>query len=99
MRSATATQFHSGLDLSPVCLVNSLYHMPLSHLFEETLLISMRWAKSMAPCTCASVRMPLPSARSPQVAPTLIASVKKTGRLLVVHEAPLIRGFHGEIAA
>lgn len=30
---------------------------------------------------------------------TLIASVKKTGRLLVVHEAPLIGGFGGEIAA
>ena len=30
---------------------------------------------------------------------TIIASVKKTGRLLVVHEAPLIGGFGGEIAA
>lgn len=30
---------------------------------------------------------------------TIIASVKKTGRLLIVHEAPLIGGFGGEIAA
>jgi pyruvate/2-oxoglutarate/acetoin dehydrogenase E1 component len=30
---------------------------------------------------------------------TIIASVKKTGRLLVVHEAPLFGGFGGEIAA
>lgn len=30
---------------------------------------------------------------------TLIGSVKKTGRLLVVHEAPLIGGYGGEIAA
>ncbi|MCU0508669.1 MAG: dehydrogenase E1 component subunit alpha/beta [Anaerolineae bacterium] len=30
---------------------------------------------------------------------TIIQSVKKTGRLLVVHEAPLIGGFGGEIAA
>jgi pyruvate dehydrogenase E1 component alpha subunit len=30
---------------------------------------------------------------------TIIASVKRTGRLLVVHEAPLIGGFGGEIAA
>ena len=30
---------------------------------------------------------------------TIIASVKKTGRLLVVHEAPLIGGFGGEIVA
>jgi pyruvate/2-oxoglutarate/acetoin dehydrogenase E1 component len=29
---------------------------------------------------------------------TIIASVKKTGRLLVVHEAPLFGGFGGEIA-
>ncbi len=35
----------------------------------------------------------------PYDAPTIIASVKKTGRLLVVHEAPLIGGFGGEIAA
>lgn len=30
---------------------------------------------------------------------TIIASVKKTGRLLIVHEAPLFGGFGGEIAA
>jgi pyruvate/2-oxoglutarate/acetoin dehydrogenase E1 component len=30
---------------------------------------------------------------------TIIESVKKTGRLLVAHEAPLIGGFGGEIAA
>ncbi|NJN92911.1 MAG: dehydrogenase [Anaerolineales bacterium] len=30
---------------------------------------------------------------------TITASVKKTGRLIVVHEAPLIGGFGGEIAA
>ena len=30
---------------------------------------------------------------------TIIASVKKTGRLLMVHEAPLIGGFGGEIVA
>lgn len=30
---------------------------------------------------------------------TLIASVRKTGRLIVVHEAPLLGGFGGEIAA
>jgi pyruvate dehydrogenase E1 component alpha subunit len=30
---------------------------------------------------------------------TIIESVKRTGRLLVVHEAPLIGGFGGEIAA
>ena len=35
----------------------------------------------------------------PYDAPTIIESVKKTGRLLVVHEAPLIGGFGGEIAA
>jgi pyruvate dehydrogenase E1 component alpha subunit len=35
----------------------------------------------------------------PYDAETIIASVKKTGRLLVVHEAPLIGGFGGEIAA
>ena len=35
----------------------------------------------------------------PYDAATLIASVKKTGRLIVVHEAPLIGGFGGEIAA
>ncbi len=35
----------------------------------------------------------------PYDAGTIIASVKKTGRLLVVHEAPLIGGFGGEIAA
>ena len=32
-------------------------------------------------------------------AETIIASVKKTGRLLMVHEAPLIGGFGGEIVA
>jgi len=35
----------------------------------------------------------------PYDAPTVVASVKKTGRLLVVHEAPRIGGFGGEIAA
>lgn len=35
----------------------------------------------------------------PYDAATLIGSVKKTGRLLVVHEAPLIGGYGGEIAA
>ena len=35
----------------------------------------------------------------PYDAATIIASVKKTGRLIVVHEAPLIGGFGGEIAA
>jgi pyruvate/2-oxoglutarate/acetoin dehydrogenase E1 component len=35
----------------------------------------------------------------PYDAATVIASVKKTGRLIVVHEAPLIGGFGGEIAA
>jgi pyruvate/2-oxoglutarate/acetoin dehydrogenase E1 component len=35
----------------------------------------------------------------PYDAETIIASVKKTGRLIVVHEAPLIGGFGGEIAA
>jgi pyruvate/2-oxoglutarate/acetoin dehydrogenase E1 component len=35
----------------------------------------------------------------PYDAETIIASVKRTGRLLVVHEAPLIGGFGGEIAA
>ncbi|HMR66209.1 MAG TPA: transketolase C-terminal domain-containing protein, partial [Anaerolineae bacterium] len=30
---------------------------------------------------------------------TLVESVKRTGRLMVVHEAPLIGGFGGEIAA
>jgi pyruvate/2-oxoglutarate/acetoin dehydrogenase E1 component len=30
---------------------------------------------------------------------TITASVKKTGRLIVVHEAPLVGGFGGEIAA
>lgn len=35
----------------------------------------------------------------PYDAETIIASVKKTGRLLIVHEAPLIGGFGGEIAA
>jgi len=35
----------------------------------------------------------------PYDAPTIIESVKRTGRLLVVHEAPLIGGFGGEIAA
>jgi pyruvate dehydrogenase E1 component alpha subunit len=35
----------------------------------------------------------------PYDAEMLIASVKRTGRLLVVHEAPLIGGFGGEIAA
>jgi len=35
----------------------------------------------------------------PYDAPALIASVQRTGRLLVVHEAPLIGGFGGEIAA
>ena len=30
---------------------------------------------------------------------TIISSVKKTGRLLIAHEAPLIGGFGGEIAA
>jgi pyruvate/2-oxoglutarate/acetoin dehydrogenase E1 component len=35
----------------------------------------------------------------PYDAEAIIASVKKTGRLLIVHEAPLIGGFGGEIAA
>jgi pyruvate/2-oxoglutarate/acetoin dehydrogenase E1 component len=35
----------------------------------------------------------------PYDAPTIIDSVKKTGRLLMVHEAPLIGGFGGEIVA
>jgi len=35
----------------------------------------------------------------PYDAPTIVESVQKTGRLLVVHEAPLIGGFGGEIAA
>jgi pyruvate/2-oxoglutarate/acetoin dehydrogenase E1 component len=35
----------------------------------------------------------------PYDAATIIGSVKKTGRLLVVHEAPLIGGYGGEIAA
>lgn len=35
----------------------------------------------------------------PYDAPTIIASVKKTSRLLIVHEAPLLGGFGGEIAA
>ncbi len=35
----------------------------------------------------------------PYDAPTIISSVSKTGRLLVVHEAPLVGGFGGEIAA
>lgn len=35
----------------------------------------------------------------PYDADTIIASVKRTGRLLVVHEAPLLGGFGGEIAA
>ena len=35
----------------------------------------------------------------PYDAETIIASVKKTGRLLMVHEAPLIGGFGGEIVA
>jgi pyruvate dehydrogenase E1 component alpha subunit len=35
----------------------------------------------------------------PYDAETIIESVKRTGRLLVVHEAPLIGGFGGEIAA
>jgi 2-oxoisovalerate dehydrogenase E1 component len=32
-------------------------------------------------------------------AETVIASVKKTGKLLIVHEAPLLGGFGGELAA
>ncbi len=35
----------------------------------------------------------------PYDAETLVGSVKKTGRLLVVHEAPLIGGYGGEIVA
>jgi len=35
----------------------------------------------------------------PYDAPTIIESVKRTGRLLMVHEAPLIGGFGGEIVA
>jgi 2-oxoisovalerate dehydrogenase E1 component len=35
----------------------------------------------------------------PYDAPEIIESVKKTGRLMVVHEAPLIGGFGGEIVA
>lgn len=35
----------------------------------------------------------------PYDAATVTASVKRTGRLLIVHEAPLIGGFGGEIAA
>lgn len=35
----------------------------------------------------------------PYDAETIIGSVKKTGRLLIVHEAPLIGGYGGEIAA
>lgn len=35
----------------------------------------------------------------PYDAETIIESVKRTGRLLVVHEAPLVGGFGGEIAA
>jgi len=35
----------------------------------------------------------------PYDAETVIASVKKTGRLLIVHEAPLLGGFGGELAA
>jgi len=35
----------------------------------------------------------------PYDAETIVGSVKKTGRLLIVHEAPLIGGYGGEIAA
>jgi 2-oxoisovalerate dehydrogenase E1 component subunit beta len=35
----------------------------------------------------------------PLDAPTLLASVEKTGRCVIVHEAPLTAGFGGEIAA
>ncbi|WP_448593623.1 pyruvate dehydrogenase (acetyl-transferring) E1 component subunit alpha [Thermoflexus hugenholtzii] len=35
----------------------------------------------------------------PYDAETVIASVKKTGKLLIVHEAPLLGGFGGELAA
>lgn len=35
----------------------------------------------------------------PYDAETIIGSVKRTGRLLIVHEAPLLGGFGGEIAA
>ena len=39
-----------------------------------------------------------PRSLKPYDAPTIINSVKKTGRLLVVHEAPLLGGYGGEIA-
>jgi 2-oxoisovalerate dehydrogenase E1 component beta subunit len=35
----------------------------------------------------------------PLDSPTLLASVEKTGRCVIVHEAPLTAGFGGEIAA
>lgn len=40
-----------------------------------------------------------PRTLKPYDAETMIQSVKKTGRLIVVHEAPLVGGFGGEIAA
>ncbi|RME99568.1 MAG: dehydrogenase [Chloroflexi bacterium] len=40
-----------------------------------------------------------PRTLKPYDAPTIINSVKKTGRLVVAHEAPLLGGYGGEIAA
>lgn len=40
-----------------------------------------------------------PRTLKPYDAETLIASVKKTGRLIIAHEAPLIGGYGGEMAA
>jgi pyruvate/2-oxoglutarate/acetoin dehydrogenase E1 component len=40
-----------------------------------------------------------PRTLKPYDAATIINSVKKTGRLMVVHEAPLLGGYGGEIAA
>ena len=40
-----------------------------------------------------------PRTLKPYDAATIVNSVKKTGRLMVVHEAPLLGGYGGEIAA